>query len=116
MRALVLAAAGGELTVDKLPATPSRLEARGLGARVASAAVCGRAMAGPQGAAVAIAAAMAAAVAGAGYRTQLARRLGRGPVWAVLEDGLAVGARRHGDGPRRLSAPGRAIPVSSRRR
>jgi hypothetical protein len=91
VRGLVLAAAAGELTVDKLPATPSRLEARGLGGRLVSGVVCGGAVAGPRGALVAAPAAMAAAVAGATYRTQLARRLGRATLWAVLEDALALG-------------------------
>jgi uncharacterized membrane protein len=91
VRALAVAAAAGELVADKLPATPSRLEAPGLGGRLVSGAACGRAVAGPRGAAVAAAAATAAAVAGATYRTQLAGRLGRGALWAVLEDALAVG-------------------------
>lgn len=90
-RALLLAAAAGELVADKLPATPSRLEAAGLGGRLVSGAVCGQAMAGPRGAALAAGAAMAAAAAGATARTRLTRRRGRGALWAGLEDALAVG-------------------------
>ncbi|HEX4483495.1 MAG TPA: hypothetical protein VH081_06875 [Solirubrobacteraceae bacterium] len=94
-RALLLAAAG-ELVADKLPATPSRLDRRGLSGRVLSSAISGQLVAGPAGAARSVSAALASAVAGATVR-------GRAPgvLAALCEDCVAIalasaGAARSG--------------------
>ena len=83
-RALLLAALG-ELVADKLPATPSRLDRRGLTGRVLSSAISGQLVAGPSGAVRCVSAALASAGAGSTVR-------GRAPgiAAALCEDGVAI--------------------------
>ncbi|HTA35700.1 MAG TPA: hypothetical protein VK761_03205 [Solirubrobacteraceae bacterium] len=83
-RALLLAALG-ELVADKLPSTPSRLERRGLSARVLSSAISGQLVAGPAGAARAVGAALASAVTGNAVRNRVP-----GIATALCEDGIAI--------------------------
>lgn len=91
-------AAAGELLADKLPMTPSRIEPGPLGGRLvlgalAGAAVCREA----RRSAVAGALLGATGAAGGSFGAYHVRKwLGRAtrlpdPVWAVVEDGLAVG-------------------------
>jgi uncharacterized membrane protein len=98
-------AAAGELTADKLPATPSRLGARGLIPRIALAAVAAAGMAMRDGkrpepaAAVAAVTAASSAALGVRLRALAARRLGSDLPGAFTEDALAatlawLGARR----------------------
>jgi uncharacterized membrane protein len=85
-----------KLVIDKLPATPSRLEPPGLAGRVVSASLAGAVLArsGRQrpllAMAIASAAAVAAAKVGHDARAALARHL-PDPVVAVAEDALAIG-------------------------
>ena len=84
----------GELVVDKLPSTPSRTQAVGVAARVASGAVSGAALAGGRSARAALAGAAGALVAtyvGHSLRTQTARAFGRDVPVAAVEDLLAFG-------------------------
>jgi hypothetical protein len=86
----------GELVIDKLPATPSRLEPAGLGSRMVGATLAGAVLARSEGQrpipamAIASATALAAAKIGHDARAALARRL-PDPVVAVTEDALAIG-------------------------
>jgi uncharacterized membrane protein len=82
---LLVVAAAGELVVDKLPMTPSRLDPPALAGRVASGAGSGRVVAGWPGAAMGAAAAVAGSYAGA--RVREARP---GFATAVAEDAVAV--------------------------
>jgi uncharacterized membrane protein len=84
-RRALLVAALGELIADKLPATPSRLERRGLTGRVLSGAASGQLVAGPRGAARAVVAALAGAFAGSTVRKRRP-----GVLVAVCEDGVAI--------------------------
>jgi uncharacterized membrane protein len=85
----------GELVVDKLPSTPSRLEPAGLAARVASAALAGAVIARSTdqsvslAAIVASAAALASARVGHDVRVAASDRLPPCAV-AAAEDGLAL--------------------------
>jgi len=84
----------GELVVDKLPSTPSRTQAVGVVARVASGAVSGAALAGgrsPQAALAGAAGALVATYVGHSIRTQAARAFGRDFPVAAVEDLLAFG-------------------------
>lgn len=84
----------GELVVDKLPSTPSRTQAVGVAARVASGAVSGAALAGgrsPQAALAGAAGALVATFVGHSIRTQTARAFGRDFPVAAVEDLLAFG-------------------------
>jgi uncharacterized membrane protein len=95
---ILSAMALGELVADKLPFTPNRTAALGLGARIISGAVCGAAFCATTGQSVALGAIIGAfgGVAGAfaGYevRHRIVQRL-RVPdfVIALLEDALAIG-------------------------
>jgi uncharacterized membrane protein len=86
----------GELVIDKLPGTPSRLEPPALAGRLIfaglAAVVVARSARQPPApaAAIAVAAALATAKAGHDARAALARRL-PGPVVAVAEDAVAIG-------------------------
>ena len=95
--AIVLApvALTGELVVDKLPSTPSRLGPTGLGGRVASAALAGAVIARsadqsvPLAVIVACAAALVSARVGHDIRAAASERLPPCAV-AAAEDGLAL--------------------------
>ncbi|GAB3685296.1 hypothetical protein [Angustibacter aerolatus] len=90
-----LAGVGGELVADKLPATPSRLSAQGLPARLASGAVGAGVLARREGVrpAAPVVAGLAGAAAGswggAAWRAFAARRV---PDWqaALVEDAVAL--------------------------
>jgi uncharacterized membrane protein len=84
-RRVLLVAAVGELIADKLPATPSRLERRGLTGRVLSSTISGQLVAGPRGAARGVGAALASALAGSALRKRRP-----GAFAAVCEDGVAI--------------------------
>jgi uncharacterized membrane protein len=89
------ALAAGELVVDKLPWTPSRLTPLQLGARLASGAFCGAAFGGASGlaalgAGLGAAGALGGALAGASFRARLARAFRRDWPAALLEDGVAL--------------------------
>lgn len=88
----------GELIADKLPNTPSRLAPSGLvprlllGAIVGAAAVRGAWQRALGGALIGAAAAAATAFVGNRGRAAAVRATSvPDPVWAILEDGLAVG-------------------------
>jgi len=84
----------GELVVDKLPSTPSRTQAVGVAARVASGAVSGAALAGgrsPRAALAGAAGALVATYVGHSLRTQTAKAFGRDFPVAAVEDLLAFG-------------------------
>jgi uncharacterized membrane protein len=83
-RVLVLAAAG-ELVVDKLPMTPSRLDPPALAGRLASGAFAGRVVAGNAGALAGGAAAVAGSLAGARVR-----EMRPGLATALAEDAVAA--------------------------
>ena len=84
------------MIADKLPFTPSRLNAGPLASRIASGAICGAAVCGAvkrplaEGALLGGLGAIAGALAGAHIRKSLSREM---PDFAVglLEDALAVG-------------------------
>jgi uncharacterized membrane protein len=88
----------GELVADKLPSTPSRTAALGLGARIVTGGLCGAcvALAGSQalilGAVIGIAGGLAGTYGGYQARTALVRAL-KVPdfVIAVIEDVIAIG-------------------------
>jgi uncharacterized membrane protein len=93
---LLVVAAAGELVVDKLPMTPSRLAPPGLAARLVLGALAAGLFAQtrqvPWLAAAAIGASSAALAAKVGHdvRAGLARRV-PDPAVAVVEDGLGLG-------------------------
>jgi len=95
-KGLLVAAAAGELVVDKLPTTPSRLAPPGLVARLALGALAAGLFARTRnapwlpGAAVGALSAAVAAKAGHDTRAQLARHA-PDPAIAVVEDALALG-------------------------
>jgi uncharacterized membrane protein len=92
VRVAALAAVAGELTIDKLPLTPSRTSPPGLAARLASGAVCGGLTARAAGAVVGSAAAVLTAFAGERTRAAIGRRTRLpDPLVAVAEDLLAIG-------------------------
>ena len=101
IRRLVLAAAAGELVVDKLPGTPSRLAPRGIIPRLALGALAAGLSAQTRQAswllASAIGASSAAVAARLGHdvRARLARRAPDLPV-ALAEDALAIAAAAAG--------------------
>jgi uncharacterized membrane protein len=98
-RGLTAAAALGEIVVDKLPQTPSRLQPGPLAARVAAGAFAGGWYARSAGhgvlapALIAAAAAGAASVGGASWRSLAARHRLAWPA-AVAEDVAAVALAR----------------------
>jgi uncharacterized membrane protein len=95
VRAASAAAAAGELVVDKLPATPSRVAPAPLAARVLTGAVVAAVLARREGRPYASAAALggvaaaAGSVAGWAWRTWTAKAV---PPWsgAVAEDALVL--------------------------
>jgi uncharacterized membrane protein len=95
-RPVAALADAGELVMDKLPGTPSRLDPPALAGRLIFAGLAAVVLArsahrGPvPAAAIALAAALAAAKAGHDARAALARRL-PDPVVAVAEDAVAIG-------------------------
>lgn len=95
-RRLVMAAAAGELVVDKLPAAPSRLGRPGIFGRLALGALAAGLFAQTRGApwlpAAAIGASSAAVAAKLGHdvRARLAHHA-PDPAVALLEDALALG-------------------------
>ncbi len=92
VRVAAFAAVAGELTIDKLPMTPSRTSPPGLAGRLASGAACGGLTAGVAGAVVGSAAAAAAAFAGERTRAAIGQWTGLpDPLVAVAEDALAIG-------------------------
>ncbi|WP_370324316.1 DUF4126 family protein [Euzebya sp.] len=95
---LAVTAALGELVVDKLPATPSRLDPGPLGGRLVLGAVAGWAIADAHGRSGAAGAAAGAAGAGLGswggarYRSAATDRTDvADAVWALAEDAAAIG-------------------------
>jgi uncharacterized membrane protein len=109
-RALVVAAAAGELVADKSPKIPSRLAAAPLAARVALGALAGAALArrdqAPVGLPVALAGAatVGGSVAGAAWRHAVPQRDGFPLAAAIAEDAVTIG----------LAALACATPVDSR--
>ena len=95
-RRLLVAASAGELVIDKLPATPSRLAPPGMAGRLATGALAAGLVAqirqAPRLPAAAIGASSAAVAAKLGHdvRAQLARHA-PDPAVAVVEDALALG-------------------------
>jgi hypothetical protein len=95
-RGLLVAAAAGELVVDKLPTTPSRLAPPGLAARLVLGALAAGLFAQTRkapwlpGAAVGALSAAVAAKVGHDMRAQLSHHA-PDPAIAVVEDGLALG-------------------------
>src|SRR3954447_26335354 len=95
-RRLLVAAAVRELVVDKLPATPSRLEPAGIAGRLAMGALAGGLFAQTRrapwfpAAAIGAASAIVAAKIGHDVRARLAQRA-PDPAIAVVEDALALG-------------------------
>lgn len=91
-RAMVVAAAAGEVVADKLPNVPARVTPGALSVRVATAALCGARVAGYRGAVQAgLAAALSAA---ASYRVRIAAGAtapGGDPVIGAVEDVLVYG-------------------------
>jgi uncharacterized membrane protein len=96
IRRLLVLAAAGELVVDKLPTTPSRLEPSGLAGRLAMGALAAGLFAQTRQApwlpAAAIGASSAAIAAKVGHdvRARLAQQV-PDPAVAVVEDELALG-------------------------
>jgi uncharacterized membrane protein len=99
------ALAAGELVIDKLPSTPSRLSPPALGPRALLGGSSAAAMASRDGhdpvlpALVGVASALGASVLGVRLRSAAGRRFGSDRPGAFLEDGLAAalgwwGARR----------------------
>jgi uncharacterized membrane protein len=92
-RIAVLIAAGGELVADKLPFAGDRIAPPAVGARVASGAYTGRAVAGAPGALAAAVSAAAGSYATWRLRRWVGRRTGLpDPLVAVAEDAVALGA------------------------
>ena len=95
-RRLLVAAAAGELVVDKLPTTPSRLEPAGIAGRLAMGALAGGLFARTRrapwlpAAAIGAASAIVAAKIGHDVRARLAQ-VAPDPAIAVVEDALAFG-------------------------
>jgi uncharacterized membrane protein len=94
-RRLLVAAAAGELVVDKLPATPSRLEPPGIASRLLLGALAAGLFAQTRdaswlpAAAIGASSAVVAAKVGHDVRAQLARHV-PDPAVAVAEDVLAL--------------------------
>jgi hypothetical protein len=91
VRPAIIAAAAGELAVDKLPGVPARTDPPGLAARVATGAVSGHRVDGPRGAVAGAIVALGSALAAHRARTLLAQRLPvPDPVVGAAEDALAL--------------------------
>ncbi len=102
-RGAAVLAAAGELTVDKLPQTPSRLEPQGQVFRAVAGAAAGAILARREGSsrsatvllsAAAAAGSWAGAQAGARWRGLAAERFGHDLPGAVAEDVVTVAAAR----------------------
>jgi len=95
-RRLLVAAAAGELVIDKLPMTPSRLEPAGLAGRLVMGALAAGLFAQTRqapwlpAAAIGASSAVVAAKVGHDVRARLARDA-PDPAVAVVEDALALG-------------------------
>jgi uncharacterized membrane protein len=89
-RKLLIAAAAGELIVDKLPWVPARTEPLPYLGRIIGGAVCGSVVAGSRGALAGAGAAAAATIVGYQCRRLASKRM-PGTLAALLEDALAVG-------------------------
>lgn len=95
-RRILMAAAAGELVVDKLPTTPSRLEPAGIAGRLALGGVAAGLLARTRrapwlpAAAIGSASAIVAAKLGHDVRARLAEHA-PDPAVAVVEDALAFG-------------------------
>ncbi len=97
-RGLTAVAAAGEVVGDKLPMVPSRLQPGPLGGRVIVGALAGATLSHRTPVALAVGAMLGAATAGAGSAAGYYARKALGEatgvpdlVWAVLEDGVALG-------------------------
>jgi uncharacterized membrane protein len=107
-RTAALIADAGELVIDKLPMTPSRLEPPGLAGRWVSASLAAAVLARSghrrpiPAAAIASATALAAAKVCHDARAALARHF-PDPAVAVAEDALAIGLAALGSRPDRLA-------------
>ncbi|MGI8945198.1 MAG: hypothetical protein ACR2GL_03025 [Thermoleophilaceae bacterium] len=100
-RHALLAAAIGELAADKHPAIPARVEPPALAARLISAALVGRAVAGARGVPIAAAAAAGAAFAGHEARGRIGERTGASdPLLGAIEDAVAIAVAALGSRPR----------------
>jgi len=92
LRAGLLAAAAGEMALDKSPWIPPRAEALALAGRVISGALAGRLAGGARGARAAAATAAATTYASERARALLGERLSLpDPALAVAEDALVLG-------------------------
>jgi uncharacterized membrane protein len=92
---VLTALALGEFVADQLPSTPSRKEAVGFGARLASGALCGAAVGLSAGALVGclvagVVGAVMGTFGGAAARGRLAAAFGRDRPAAFVEDAVAV--------------------------
>jgi uncharacterized membrane protein len=87
---VLAAAALGELVVDALPQTPSRLQPAGLAARVASGGITGWFVAGIPGAIAGAVGAIAGSYGGHAVRMKLFETIGPLPS-ALVEDAIAIG-------------------------
>ena len=86
----------GELVTDKLPTTPSRKIPMQFGARLATGALSGAALAAPAGAGIAglvagVIGAIVGTLGGAELRGRLTRAVGNDLPIALLEDAVAIG-------------------------
>ena len=92
VRIAILAAAAGELVIDKLPGVPPRIEPPQIAGRMGSGAIAGHRVGGAQGAAAGAVVALGSTFATYHARRWLTERL---PVpdaaVAVAEDALALG-------------------------
>ena len=89
----------GELVTDKLPTTPSRKIPMQFGARLATGALSGAALAAPAGACIArfvtgVIGAIVGTLGGAKLRGRLTRAVGNDLPIALLEDAVAQSAAR----------------------
>jgi len=92
VRIAIIAAAAGELVIDKLPFVPPRIQPPQLAGRIGTGAFAGHRVAGPRGAAAGAAAALGSAFATYHARRLLTERLPvPDAVVAAGEDALALG-------------------------
>jgi uncharacterized membrane protein len=92
LRAVLLAAAAGEMAGDKTPWIPPRSDPAALAGRVISGALAGRLVGGARGARLGAATAAAGTYASERARALLGQRLGvADPLLGVAEDALAIG-------------------------
>ena len=92
VRIAIIAAAAGELVIDKLPGVPPRIEPPQLAGRMAGGALAGHRVGGPPGAAAGAVVALGSAFATYHARRLLAERLPvPDAVVGAAEDALALG-------------------------